>query len=446
MLVLVSVLAPLLRAAATDDLKLCESSDQTTQHDRTLAEYHGSKILLGHAPTYFSLMPARFLDLRRATRGLNCSGVPLVAFDGATYGPAAFSDDPGIYLLVPAVAVRAGLTPASAFDLVTVLVILLGIGIGFSGYWQICSSARARIVGAGAFGLLGLLQALAGDVYVFQAAPVIAGTPWLVLYSTRRDELKLAFASVLFALCAGSCMLVRSTGALPCMVFLCILVLSSLRFPKAVVVLLLSALFGVCPLLAERQVAKRRDAFLASVPGTIRHADPATMRDVWHSIYIGLGYWPNQEVPRYRDEVAIAKVKSVNPTAGFVSPEYDAVLKHEVWRILTHEPQIVLANVALKLAVISGMILLVTSLAIPSILKRKKSLGFDGAFLAAILASSLIGILVVPTPRYLLGMICFAALYALLSWAGFPRDASRSKRLSGALNDSLGVQRLAADR
>ena len=399
-------------SAARDDLDQCRPSEHIYQHDALFNDYHGSKLLSDQALTYIPLMPSRFVQLRRALRGLNCSGVPLVAFDGRRFGP--FSDDPGLYWLVPAVAAHTGLVLATAVDATLGLVIVMGIGIGYAGYCRMFACKRSRLIGAAVFLALAALQMLAGDVYVFQSAPVIAASPWLVGYAIHQDRRSLVFACVLFALAAGCCVVVRSTAGPPCVALLTLLVLGSYRAARAVMLLLLLAAASLFPILLMRQEIKRRDAFLASAGAF----EELTNRHVfWHSAYIGLAYWPNSEVPKYLDEVAVAKVRSIRPDAAFCSPEYEAVLEHEFWRILIRQPWIVLLNLALKLVVISAMTLVVALPALNIIVRQRKTLWFDGAIAAGILTSSLAGLIVVPKPRYLLGMICFVAMYALLSWS-----------------------------
>jgi len=402
-------------SAAGDDLDQCAYSEQILQHDVLFNRYNGSKLRSGPASTYIPLMAGRFVLLREALRGLNCSGVPLVAFDGRRFRPAGTNDDIGLYWLVPAIAARTGLVLATAFDLTFGLVIFLGTGIGYAGYWRVFTSRRFRLGGAAVFLALAALQVVEGDVYVFQSAPIIAATPWLVGYAIHQDRRSLAFTCVLFALAAGCCAVVRSTAGLPCAAFLALLVLGSYRAPRAVLLLLLLGAASLLPTLLMHHEIKRRDAFLAASPGAFQ--EQINRHLFWHAAYVGLGYWSNSEVPAFDDKFAGQKAESLRPNVIYGSPEYEATLRHEVWRIFTHEPQIVFINVAVKLAVISAMILALAIPAISSILKREKRLGFDGAFAAGTLTSSLVGLIVAPRPRYLLGMICFVAMYALLSWS-----------------------------
>ena len=402
---------------ARDDLDQCVYSEQILLHDSAFNQYHGSKLLSDQALTYIPLMASRFVQLREALRGLNCSGVPLVAFDGRRFGPAGFPDDPGLYWLVPVVAAHTGLVLATAVDLTLGLVIFIGIGIGYAGYCQLFAGKRSRLIGAAVFLALAALQMLAGDVYVFQSAPIIAAAPWLVGYAVHQHRQRLGLACALFAVAAGCCTLVRSSAGLPCVAFLALLVLGSYRASRAVVLVLLLGAASVCPTLLMRQQIKRRDAFLTVVPGAFK--EQMNRHLFWHAAYVGLGYWPNSEVPGFEDKFAGEKAESLRPNVAYGSPEYEATLRREVWRIFTHEPRIVLTNLASKLGVISAMILALVAPALSNILKREKRLGFDGAFAAGIFTSALIGLIVVPKPRYLLGMICFVVMYALFPVEGF---------------------------
>ncbi len=232
-------------------------------------------------------MPTRMIELRQAVRGLNCSGIPLVAFDGHRFGPAGYPDDPGLFLLVPVIAVRLRLALATALDLTLLLAILVATVIDYAGYWRLFAGTWARLVCAVVFVALAALQITGGDVYVFQSAPVIAASPWLIGYAVHQDRSRLAVTCVLFALGAGCCALVRSSALVPCAAFLTLLVLGSYRASR--VVILLPLLRGSESLPdsahASGDQAKRR------FPGSpTRCLQRAMNRHVfWHSAYIGLG-------------------------------------------------------------------------------------------------------------------------------------------------------------
>jgi hypothetical protein len=72
--------------------------------------------------TLFTLMPARYQQLRRALEGFQRTGVPLVAFDGNSFYGAGFADDLGGYYLIPKLASFLDLRLSTAVDVSSVLV------------------------------------------------------------------------------------------------------------------------------------------------------------------------------------------------------------------------------------------------------------------------------------------------------------------------------------
>src|SRR5205823_5534290 len=73
----------------------------------------------------------------------------------------------------------------------------------------------------------------------------------------------------------------------------------------------------------------------------------------WHSIYIGLGYLRNSDVPEYRDEVGFAKVQALRPEVAYPSTEYEQVLKRETFNLAKRRPFLILANLLVKFLVVS---------------------------------------------------------------------------------------------
>jgi hypothetical protein len=87
---------------------------------------------------------------------------------------------------------------------------------------------------------------------------------------------------------------------------------------------------------------------------------------LWHSIYIGLGYLPNDLGLAWKDEVATAKVESLAPNVRFLSPKYEELLREEVVEIVRSRPGFVADTVASKLA--ETLRKLLTHMTVPLIL------------------------------------------------------------------------------
>lgn len=287
-------------------------------------------------------MPARYSELVRVSHGLAVTGK---------------ADDPGLYLLVPAVSRWFHLSIAHAYDLSIGVLILSAAILGA------LPIKKWTWLSAGYFLVAVGMTAYAGDVYIFEALPAIAGIPWLL-----RNE-KHAFW---IAALAGMCGVFRSWAFLP---YLALLVLMLWRKRPVIAA-------AVIPLCLVPQM-------------WAHHAYPET-HPFWHSVYIGLGWVPNSEVSSYHDEVGFRRGIELGTVP--YTPQYEAALRSEVERIAEHEPWIIAEELAAKITILALSIALLLRFTMPVF-----------PFAAAILVGVLPGILVTPNPKYVLGALCLTA-------------------------------------
>jgi hypothetical protein len=356
-------------------------------------------------------MPSRYVELVQAAGGYQCSGIGSIAFNGHTYFQAGRADDFGLAELVPAVSRWTGMTLARSFDATDLGLIVLSILIGFAGFRRLCTTRHAFLAGVGLYALLLADELVVADVYVFQAAAFVAGIPWLVYFGRSRREGLLLASVVLMAFSCSWLNVVRSGTSTVCFAFLVPFAAGRKPIWKGAL-LLIAALIACIPASMEMdRMMERRDAFLASS----NQAETAVSgHPVWHSVYIGLGFIPNAEVSSYADGVAIAKVASIDGSAPFVSPRYEAILESEVFRIAKTHPLILIENLAAKTAILASVALVLLFPARRAVFSKKSLTWLDLAFGLAILVSSLSGILVIPKPRYLLSFVSLTALYSSL--------------------------------
>jgi hypothetical protein len=139
---------------------------------------------------------------------------------------------------------------------------------------------------------------------------------------------------------------------------------------------------------------------------------------VWHSIYIGLAFLTNSEVPAYSDSVAMNKVRSIDLAVPNASPKYEAILRGEVFKLARRRPLLVVGNLVAKV----GFLLLLAAIVLfPSrqfLFADKDVLWLDAAFVAAIGMSAMNAILVIPRPAYLLTFLCLTFLYSSIKLCG----------------------------
>ena len=223
--------------------------------------------------------------------------------------------------------------------------------------------------------------------------------------------------------CCSWCSMVRIGTSLCCLVFLVALLVALLvamplmgrrSLYQALVSLSLVALACLPNYLFQHAIIAHRDATLASLgnPVTAENSHSA-----WHSIYIGLAFIPNNEVPEYSDHVAADKVRRIDPTAVFTSAPYEAILRQEVFNLARRRPLLVFGNVLAKSAIV---ILLAAILLLPArktLLAYRQDLWIDIAFISGMMVSSLNAILVIPKRPYLLTFVCLTSLYSVVKFS-----------------------------
>jgi hypothetical protein len=75
---------------------------------------------------------------------------------------------------------------------------------------------------------------------------------------------------------------------------------------------------------------------------------------LWHTAYIGLGWYPNPYGIEYLDESGMASAARIDPNAAYATPAYEAVLRSEVIRIATTDPGFVISVMARKIVAAIG--------------------------------------------------------------------------------------------
>jgi hypothetical protein len=356
-------------------------------------------------------MTSRYVSMVQAARGYRCAGTTTVGFNGRHFFQTGGGDDTGLMELIPAVSGATGLSLSNTYDVIIFAVVCSVILIGYAGFWRLFPDRRLRWIGAAVFLLLGIAEARVADEYIFQVAPLIAAIPWLVHFGVSRKHFALTTSAVLLAFCCSWCSLVRSGSMVIPMTFLLTMFIARYRIQKPLFPILLIILACVPSVLFERSLLARRDTALAQVGAT---AQAVNSHAVWHTIYIGLGFIPNSEVPAYLDGVADAKVRSIDPTAAFLSPKYQAILKSELWGIVKRRPMLVAGIVAAKAGIV---LLLAAILLFPArrlIFADREVFWLDAAFVLTIAMSAMNGIVAVPRVSYLITFLCLSFLYTAI--------------------------------
>jgi hypothetical protein len=330
---------------------------------------HWPEILVRSAPTWFQFMGSRYDTCVQIVNGTRVPG-------------AAPIDNTALLVAVPAVSKALHLSVAGAYDLIMGACLILATLVGALAIrkWDI------RIV-LYFFTAVGL-TALASDAYAFQAFPAIAGIPWLIRFSS--DWKRFAITAILVAFTAGVCDLMRYRAAMPYMAMLVAMAFVYFAKLRAVMLTLVVLLFSY-------------------LPGAWFYRYYPLSHPMWHNIYIGLGWVHNSEVPEYLDAVGGNKVRSIDPSVVYCGPEYEAILRREIFRIAREKPWIIAVNVAGKLTAIALMLAIILF----PVRKNCRLNPADTPMVVAMVLGMLPGVLVTPNFRYVLAGLCFSLLFGI---------------------------------
>ena len=389
--------------AGENDPADCRHSSQMHDSDATLMH-------LREPPTHFRLMTSRYVAMVQAARGYQCTGTVTVGFDGYHYFQTGRGDDPGILELVPTLSRLTGLSLTATYDISIIFSIAGGLFIGYACFWKLYPERQLRWIGAGIFLCLGLAEARA-DEYMFQISPLIAGIPWLLYFALARRPYAVTVSAAILAFLCSWCSLVRA-GTIPIgMTFLITMFIMRRHIQKPFVPCLLLILACVPSIVFERSLIARRDAALARVGETATAPDSHVL---WHTLYIGLGFIPNSEVPEYRDAVARDKARSIDPTATYASARYEAIIKHEVWSIVKRKPMLVIGILTAKASVVMFLAMILLYPARRLMFTESALAWFDAALVLTMGVSAMNAIVAVPRISYLLTFACLGFLYSAI--------------------------------
>jgi hypothetical protein len=384
-----------------------------------------------------TIMGCRLAFLAAAYQGLLRTGVPLVAYQNGALAPAGFTDDPGLYLIVPWIARILRLDVYSAYQVFVVFLIAVAAVLGVLGFFRLTRSTPARLYAVGVAAVLCFGALKIADVYTVCFAYPFAFVPWLLVRLRDRasDWRAVLFMVALGALGAAS-HLVRSQSATSMVLFAVILVVFWLKddWKKKLAALLALAIGAAVVLAGFSALLDRREAYLAEHVAGYRSMPVG--HPFWHNVYLGLSYLPNPYVSAWDDSVAARKAAELAPGAPYLSREYEAALRSEVLRIVRTDPVFVVRTVAAKLATEVFRALLLVGLGLVALIRRRPPAAIVAAFAAAVAFEMLPALLTMPLHPYMLGLYTWSALFGVVCVAAALDDGVSQRPASGTPSGS----------
>jgi hypothetical protein len=361
--------------------------------------------------TKIGMMGDRYSEVSEALLGWNETGVPLVGKFNDRWEAVPCGDDTGLFYIVPLLARQTGWSADRSLDAFLLGMIALSATVGLAGLWLTASGVWLRILAIVPIAAAAYLAYKMGDVYVVQGSVVLISIPWLLYALKAGVRSWLRFLIVfLSGISLGLAQWIRTQSGPPMLVFFAILVCFS-PFRRSLKILLSATLLiGMSlPLLYEQFPLHERDRFLVTHrPG---YQPSLSHHLFWHTAYLGLSYLTNPYVSAWRDLDAVQYVQTVDPNVTYGGEKYEALLRSRVEEIIHRDHKFIFYTVAAKAGVLACMLLLCINVGLAAAISCPKSLGTELAFGLATTFAALSGIIAIPVPQYVLGMITLALLY-----------------------------------
>jgi hypothetical protein len=278
-------------------------------------------------------------------------------------GPHQFTltaptDDPGGYLFTPWLMSAFGSSSATAALTSAFAFITAAVVAAYPYFVRRLTGSRAAAACAPVLLLLALRFLLPQDFYWEPVLAVCLCVPWLLIMTRER---RLSVGSLIaIAAIAGVTSVIRSSSGIGIVLALGVVALV-IRAPWRSRVLALGVA-AVCYLafstgilsLAYHARGDRMHGYpVVATPNTgVQGGAPSwsspSGHPFWHAFYLGLGVVANPYGISWNDSVAARYVKSVDPSAAYLSPEYETILRRRVEYIAEHDPGLIIDALSTK--------------------------------------------------------------------------------------------------
>lgn len=361
--------------------------------------------------TTIGVLGDRYSEVSEALLGWNEAGVPLVGKFNNQWEAVPCGDDTGLFYIVPLLARQTGWSADRSIDAFLLGMIVVSATAGLTGLWLTASGVWPRILAVVPIAAAAYLAYKMGDVYIVQGSVVLISIPWLLYALKAGVRSWLRFLIVfLLGISLGLAQWIRTQSGSPVLLFFAILICFSFLRRSIKIRLSITLLIGMSlPLLYEQFPLHERDRFLVThLPG---YQPSLSHHLFWHTAYLGLSYLTNPYVTAWRDLSAVQFVQAVDPTVIYGGEKYEAVLRSRVEEIIHRDHKFIFYTVAAKVGVLACMLLLCVNIGLAAAISCPKSVGTELAFWLAMTFAALSGIIAIPVPQYVLGMITMALLY-----------------------------------
>ncbi|HEX2978582.1 MAG TPA: hypothetical protein VHO47_05665 [Candidatus Babeliales bacterium] len=368
---------------------------------------------------FYKPFDGRYVHLKYALEGLRKTSVPLVGFDGFALIPFSAADDPGIYWLIPKIALMLNCSLDVAIKLFMYGVPVLSSMSGLIACFYMFRSKWQKAVAIIGLSAILFLSLRIGDTYMIYSSITVALVPWALYLCTNETRIGTYFSYGLYAgLLIGFSQFFRAYSGLSSLLFILTLFIACKTISKYKKLSALTFLaFGmlIAHSFTRYQERSYHEFAKANFSG---HTLKEYKHPLWHMIYIGFGFlkFGNIDNIRFEDKSAgdfLEKKRMGNPKLSGASDE--EILKIEVLRIIREQNFFVIFTIFGKFGILLMLFLLAANFGAAVSLFFPKPFAVEMSFINGIFCSAIMPIITMPFLTYCLGFIAFSVLYGVIS-------------------------------
>lgn len=360
----------------------------------------------------------RYSHLVHCLAGYKKTGVSLIEYTGNQLIPTFASDDLGIYIIIPKLALLLNSSIDIAMNVFFNSIAWGSFLIGFLGFCFLYTSFFARFV---SFLCLFMVTVFAlmkvGDVYLVYSSCAFALVPWTLYFIHSNAWVSFCVFNMFAGYYIGTAHYIRTYASLPTLIFmLFLLMVAKIEMGKKVLIIL-SLFFGLSTSLYY--FSSVYNTYVAYAQKNLPECAIANKSHVfWHAAYCGLGFlkFANKDNIAWDDSCGEVKVLSIDSqVTSYQTDRYESVLKKEIVKIIKEQPLFILFTIWSKIGVLLFYFLIFAHLGIIAAFIYPMAWYIYAAFFIALSTSALFPILTIPIYAYSLGFIAFSTLFAIVS-------------------------------
>lgn len=368
-----------------------------------------------------TIMSTRAKDIKHAIDGFDKTGnIGISYYDHGFDNMALGADDKGLYYFAQIMHKFFDLNVEQIIIIFHVLFVGFGFVIFCAGWLLFLNRKISKVISIIATAILTVCVYKIGDVYVifyFMSSFV----PLFLYLIDKNNKKNIFFMLVILACFSVVSHIIRSYSFVPTVLFVMIYLFFNLKSSIKyyyISFLILSIFAGYTSYkVYENSINNKLIELNADANLNDKHV-------FWHSVYIGLGYVDNEYIPQYKDEVAMQKVSSIDPSAKYLSNEYENILKNETFKFIKEHKIITLQNFGAKFGVMFLYFIIFSNIGFYCFCRsiNKHIRDFLLPCTGALLFNSIFGFLVIPSVNYLIGFISFSVIFAVYYINNYVRE------------------------